>query len=384
MGSERGDATRHGLSERPDVVLHHGLGGKNASLGRHLFVHRDGRLEAVSPPQEFYTRGGVPHYHCEIIEQLAPLIPHSDIYVSWYNNSIRLASDANGILLVLGDEQGLMPRLSATSLLVAKTGPRSLVEDFGIDSSLWEAVLEGLRLLRTLARNVPRIARGEVRAANYRDAIRVPLGPSADVSNIAEDTRSLAARRIDICYLGSAGRFVATPLGCIGLSPKAVARLRCLRSLMALKQARRDLEVLITCPGICPAAPLLDFHVYMETLADCRICISPRGNFQETFRLYEAARQGCVILSDAPPGEWFFADAPFVVIKDWSACAAVASELLLDPQHLQQLSDRTRSWWLQVASPSAVARKIAEEMGARRINSPAAGRDDRAACATGD
>jgi hypothetical protein len=113
----------------------------------------------------------------------------------------------------------------------------------------------------------------------------------------------------------------------------------------------------------------------METLADCRICVSPRGNFQETYRLYEAARQGCVVLCDAPPDEWFFADAPFVIVKDWSKCAALASELLFHPHRLQELSNRTRRWWLQVASPSAVARKIAQAMvgRARRIHPSAAG-----------
>jgi hypothetical protein len=338
-------------------------------------VHQDGRLEEVPHPREFHTRGGVPHYHCRIIEQLDALIPESDIYVSWLANSIGLARNATGVLLVLGDEQGLMPRPKCKDLLVAKTGPRSLVEDFRICQSVFEVGLESMRLMRTLARNLRRMTRGEVRAADPRDAMRVPLGPSRDVSDIAEGTRSLAGRRIDVCYLGSVGQCVATPLGWIGLSPKAVARLRCVRSLMTLKNARHDIETLISCPGIYPDSVQLDFTTYMETLADCRICVSPRGNFQETYRLYEAARQGCVILCDAPPNEWFFADAPFVVVKDWSTCAAMATELLRDPQRLQKLGDQTRSWWLNIASPSAVARTIVQEKAARRreINPPAAG-----------
>jgi hypothetical protein len=88
----------------------------------------------------------------------------------------------------------------------------------------------------------------------------VPIGPSTDVSDVAEGTLALSARRIDICYLGSVGQFVATPLGCIGLSPKTVTRLQCVRSLMMLKEARRDLEILISCPGIYPASVPLDFR----------------------------------------------------------------------------------------------------------------------------
>jgi hypothetical protein len=55
---------------------------------------------------------------------------------------------------------------------------------------------------------------------------------------------------------------------------------------------------------------------YTEIMADTRIALAPRGSSVETYRFFEAMRQGCVVICDRLPPHWFYAGCPAVQIDD--------------------------------------------------------------------
>jgi hypothetical protein len=93
---------------------------------------------------------------------------------------------------------------------------------------------------------------------------------------------------------------------------------------------------------------------YATVIANTKISLCPRGNFPETFRIYESARIGSVIITDILEREWYFKNHPFIEIADWRRVGSVISELLNDEERLEQLGIQSRSWWQDIASPVAV------------------------------
>jgi hypothetical protein len=106
--------------------------------------------------------------------------------------------------------------------------------------------------------------------------------------------------------------------------------------------------------GMRPAA-------YTETLANTKIALAPRGNYDaESWRLLEAAKLGCVTITEPLPPRWYFRDCPAVSIRKWSLLPTVLRDLLHDPSTLRQLSLRSRQWWTETVSEAAVAGFIAQ------------------------
>jgi len=99
---------------------------------------------------------------------------------------------------------------------------------------------------------------------------------------------------------------------------------------------------------------------YTEIMADTKIALSPRGSSVETYRFFEAMRQGCVVICDRLPPHWFYAGCPAIEIDDWRDLDAVVSPLLAEPDHLMDLHRRSLSWWDEKLSERAVARLIAK------------------------
>jgi hypothetical protein len=99
---------------------------------------------------------------------------------------------------------------------------------------------------------------------------------------------------------------------------------------------------------------------YTRALANAKIALAPRGNFDETFRLFEAAKLGCVIISDPLPQRWYYRGCPVISIPNWSTLPGVLKGLLADPARLAELSLRTRQWWDSALSEAAVANHIAQ------------------------
>ena len=110
-------------------------------------------------------------------------------------------------------------------------------------------------------------------------------------------------------------------------------------------------------------------EAFAKRLQNARIALCPAGfHSAETFRHYEAARAGCVIISDPLPDNGLYRDAPIQQVQSWREGIALARELLRDEKRLTELSDQTRAWWNEHWSPDALAKEMQAKL-AEKVHS---------------
>jgi hypothetical protein len=102
------------------------------------------------------------------------------------------------------------------------------------------------------------------------------------------------------------------------------------------------------------AAFTQDPSEYVQSLLDTKICLAPRGGSSETFRVFEGALAGCVIITEPLPPAWFYAGLPRVELRSWSQLAATIRALRSHTSLLELMSRNAREWALNVVSPEAV------------------------------
>jgi hypothetical protein len=108
---------------------------------------------------------------------------------------------------------------------------------------------------------------------------------------------------------------------------------------------------------------------YTEIMADTKIALAPRGSSVETYRFFEAMRQGCIVICDRLPPHWFYVGCPALQIDDWSNLEAEVKALSADPERLKDLHRRSLAWWDEKLSERAVAQVIAKCLeGAEQIS----------------
>ncbi len=102
---------------------------------------------------------------------------------------------------------------------------------------------------------------------------------------------------------------------------------------------------------------------YSEKLNNAKIALCPRGfHSAETFRHFEAARAGCVIICERLPDNTLYRGAPVLEVDSWREGISLAHDLLQDPDRLNDLQNRTLAWWHAHWSAKAVAQDIAEKL----------------------
>ena len=107
----------------------------------------------------------------------------------------------------------------------------------------------------------------------------------------------------------------------------------------------------------------LSRKAYAEKLNNAKIALCPGGfHSPETFRHYEAARAGCVVISERLPDNALYRGAPLLQVDSWGEGIALARELLSDEARLADLQRETLAWWEDHWSPEAVARDMQEKL----------------------
>ena len=102
---------------------------------------------------------------------------------------------------------------------------------------------------------------------------------------------------------------------------------------------------------------------YAEKLNNARIAFCPGGfHSAETFRHFEAARAGCVVISERLPDNVLYRNAPILQVNSWREGIDLANELLADPERLAAVQEETLAWWNDHWSANAVARDIQEKL----------------------
>ena len=110
---------------------------------------------------------------------------------------------------------------------------------------------------------------------------------------------------------------------------------------------------------------------YTEIMADTKIALVPRGSSVETYRFFEAMRQGCVVICDRLPPHWFYVGCPAIQVDNWGNVEAEVRALSADPERLVDLHRKSLVWWDEKLSERAVAQLIAMCLGSlSRSESP--------------
>jgi hypothetical protein len=143
-------------------------------------------------------------------------------------------------------------------------------------------------------------------------------------------------------------------------TPKVIARSRMADSLQKLAASAPESVFYGTTASFTESTMSGAGDRYTEIMADTKIALAPRGSSAETYRFFEAMRQGCVVICDRLPPHWFYVGCPAIQIGDWGHLAAEVKALSADPERLADLHRRSLAWWDEKLSERAIAQVIAK------------------------
>ena len=151
-------------------------------------------------------------------------------------------------------------------------------------------------------------------------------------------------------------------------TPKQTARIRMVESLRKLAATAPDSVFCGTTASFAESTAKGAGDRYSEIMADTKICAAPRGSSVETYRFFEAMRQGCIVICNRLPPHWFYVGCPAIQIDDWRNLEAEVNALSADPRRLSDLHRETLAWWRTKLSEPAVASVIARCLDSPGVN----------------
>lgn len=111
---------------------------------------------------------------------------------------------------------------------------------------------------------------------------------------------------------------------------------------------------------------------YVDVMFNTKISIVPRGTSYESFRFFESAKAGCVIICEKLPAEWCYENHPGIEITNWKQLPRIVAELLNDPELLERKSMDALRYWENRCSEKALASYISQcinhEIEKRNLN----------------
>ena len=317
-------------------------------------------------PQEYLRTGTLSDmcYFCRVLVAVDQALPSAGItfLVSW--NLDRFDERFDGaVVLLTGDERYQTPSYIRRVRAVFKAGgrrPNPLRSTLRLPWSIgWRVALRDLRnrlvTVRRGTRGLPP-AHFEIPLGTYH-LTEVPFVP-------------IDQRPVDVFFAGTAPHLSpANP------RPSVAARLALSRAICAAEAALPEwrFEHTLTRTRGARFGPA----EYSWKTMNARIIPCPRGNFDETYRLLEAAKCGCVIVSEPLPNRWYYRNAPVIEVRSWSELPMILKALDRNPDRIRDLSEQTRRWWSECLSEEAVAHYILQQLGS---NSASAGAKTNMPC----
>jgi hypothetical protein len=293
-------------------------------------------------------------YHCGVLRELNQLLGDGGLtfLMTWHLD--RFDEKFNdSIVLLIGDEMYQTPSYASKAKAVFKTGGVTRNSFTRTMKLPWSVAWRNL--LRDLRNDVTAMRRHVNRWST--PMFEIPLGyhKLVDVSEIPFEQRTR-----DVFFAGALASSKQ-----IELRPSIAARRQMMKGI---DRAMRELPDRKFDCSLQPLKGKFTPQEYSHNLMNAKIVLCPRGNFDETFRFFEAARSGCVIVTEPLPDRWYYDDAPVVQLRGWSELSDKLRELFADPNHMLELSRSTKQWWERRASEPAVANYMVKQitsLGAR-------------------
>ena len=273
-------------------------------------IELDMHVEPTYDSNNYYFSGDR-LYFIRILWELNKLAPGKlRPCLSW--NLDQPPEDANcNIVFYIGDEMFRRSGHFHAPGFVAKTGGVSA--DPFLNSNQPFALR--WRLMLRECRNAVKRLGMFPRAQNQGTVFELPIGTYCPVP---QKHPAPADRPIDVFYPARIGARK------LSFSPRTWSRDRLLDELIQLsKTSTRKISL----SGV-GQEPELNVQDYAQVLGHSKVVICPRGNITETYRFLEAARAGCIIVSEPLPDRWYFDNHPALILSDWTDLPDVLTDLL--------------------------------------------------------
>ena len=109
----------------------------------------------------------------------------------------------------------------------------------------------------------------------------------------------------------------------------------------------------------------MEMSEYAQVMYNSKVALCPKGyTSSETFRYFEAAKAGCVIISEPKPDVWFYNGSPHIEIEDWRQLPDILPSTLENEDLLSRHHNLTKKWWEEKCSPKSVGNYITKELNA--------------------
>ncbi len=239
--------------------------------------------------------------------------PDIDVYLTWDTRRLPAYGD-RVVAVVLGDETGQIPRYADRVRAVFKSyglRPQAATEIRGSApaTGALELAQRSVRWLRWLP--------GGADHARMRLGRRLrgrPLPPAVAVIPLGTYNQldlpivPMCERATDVFFAGSVEHEASAAL------PPRIARRRAAGARWWPRWSRSPAHR----PGLRTDIRLTSGFTssegaaegYSQALMDSRVCLAPRGNSAETFRVLEGLRYGCVVVGERLPPFWFYENSP--------------------------------------------------------------------------
>ena len=169
----------------------------------------------------------------------------------------------------------------------------------------------------------------------------------------------ITERPIDVLFNGSIQTSARRGLRRVLGTPKMYSRQAMLAGLAELQAEAPELRVEAAVTPSFAHSKHASADEYWRRLGSAKLCLAPRGDTLETYRVFEAARAGCIVLAERLPSNWFHDGAPVLDQTGWRDLARSVRALLADESELVARHRATVRWWDECVGPEPVGRHIA-------------------------
>lgn len=108
---------------------------------------------------------------------------------------------------------------------------------------------------------------------------------------------------------------------------------------------------------------------YSEMMGNSKIVLCPKGFINnETFRMYEGLRCGCIIITEKLPDHEFYVNTPVFEVSNWKEGLALAKKILNQPiEELELLRLKMIKGWAENMSEDAIAKYVVDKIQERQL-----------------
>lgn len=301
-------------------------------------------------------------YFGRVLHELAPVIENKGliIFVTSSTVSDLPIYGPNVISCVLEEELGLDVAYRDNVGMIFRTcGQSPFVKeafDFrGVKDVFSNALEQALAFYKGSSSHIKNL----IKSKEYKSKTQVYDIPIGYYANEEVDFVPFSDRQNDLFFAGSVQHVAGGSM--VIKNTKELARDRMQLAMRRIKH--REIATVKTVYTSSFSTSLGNKNLlYLQNMMNAKICPVPRGKNLDTFRFYEALRYGCIPVGETFPKSWFYDGAPFIKLESWADLPKKVSDLLANPDRMEELHQKALSWWNDKCSEKALSEFMNEKI----------------------